>query len=101
MDNELETLINQRRELDEKIKMLKTRSISEGVCRIGMEHYATDKPDRWYLGMNTRYINYDYGFRQQNRFRCVINAGTKEDVVNAIPELIRDLQALYDKAVSE
>ena len=101
MSDELEMLINQRREIDEKIKMLKTRSISEGACRIGVEHYATEKPDRWYLGMNTRYINYDHGFRQQNRFRCVINAGTKDDVVNAIPDLIRDLRTLYEKAVSE
>ena len=101
MSNELDLLLKQKREIEDKIRELKTFAVNEGEVRLCMEHYRGSKPDRWYLGINVQYINYPHSQRNGSEYRSVINAGTREEVIEAIPYLIHDLQELYNKVVEK
>ena len=95
---ELEQLREQKKKIDQRIRELKRREIVVGKVKIGMESYPTDLPDRYYVAIEA-------GYRDGNRtdamgrtaWRSIINGPSKEAVVAGIPEIILDLQALYDQ----
>ena len=97
--DEIELLRKQKKEIEARIRFLSNKTIESGEVRIGMEHYATDKPDRWYLAINVQNTSYKMP-QHSNTYRTVVNANTKEEVIEQITFLIKDLQDLYDKAVN-
>ena len=48
-------LIQQKKELERKIKMLKSQAVVCGCLKIDVEHYPTSKPDRHYLAIKNSY----------------------------------------------
>ena len=97
MNSEIEKLKQQRKEITQRIRELSENQTTVGVARIGMEHYPTFKPDRWYLAIAVQNIDYAMGGRQSFSYRSVVNAQDKKAVVGAIPGIIKDLQELYEK----
>lgn len=95
---ELEKLIKQKREIEQKIREAKHREVIIGKAKVGIEHYPTDKPDRYYVAIEA-------GYRSGNRFdamgrtawRSIISGESRETVIAGIPEIISDLQKLYDQ----
>ena len=98
--NELDELIAQKREIEQKIREVRRREVTVGKVKVGMEHYPTDLPDRYYVAIETGYKG---GNRKdamgRSAWRSIINGPSREAVIAGIPEVIRDLQALYDQEV--
>lgn len=98
---ELEMLIKQKKEIEQKIREARHREVIVGKAKIGVEHYPTNIPDRHYVAVET-------GFRGGNRrdamgriaWRSIISGESRESVIAGIPEIIADLQKLYDQEVS-
>lgn len=91
---EIEKLQEERRKIDERIKQLRNGSPTiSGRAKLDKEVYPTQRPDRHYVAI----LSSHYEVRRENgRWRSIISANTKEDAIKQIPEVIRDLQALYD-----
>lgn len=90
--NELEELLKQKKEIEEKIKALKNQGCINGVAKIDIEHYPTEKPDRHFLAI--RYKTYS----GNESWRSIYSACDRESVIKAIPGIIYDLHGLYEKA---
>ena len=100
--NELTDLIQQKRDIERRIREIKNQKMTNGVARIGMEHYAPDLPDRWYMGISTIFASPDRpGYRGAPKYRSVIVGSCKKDVIKKIPDVIKDLQGLYDMVVKD
>ena len=91
--NELEKLIEQKKEIERKIKALKNQSIECGFVKIDVEHYPTAKPDRHYLAI--KYQPIDGG---RAKFQTLFSAFDKQSVIDEIPKIIENLQKLYSAA---
>lgn len=99
---ELEKLIKQKREIEQKIREARHREVIVGRAKVGIEHYPTDKPDRYYVAIET-------GYRSGNRYdaigrsawRSIISGESREAVIAGIPEIISDLQKLYDQGAGK
>ena len=94
----LEELIAQKREIEQKIREERNMEIVVGRVKVGMEHYPTDKPDRYYVAIES-------GYNGGNRLDCmgrrawrsIISGLSRKDVIAGIPEIVRDLQKLYEQ----
>lgn len=102
MNQELQNLIEQKKEIEQKIKELKNDITKSGRTIIGVEHYPTNKPDRWYLAVQckTTVRTPAMTFVSKTISRTIFNADTKEEVVKEIPAIIEELQDLYQKAIT-
>jgi hypothetical protein len=92
-------LLEQKKAIEARIRELRDCGLTVGKCRIGREHYTTGKPDRWYLGIEVQTINRED--RQSVSFRSIVNGLNRDDIVDAIPGIIRDLGELYKRARPE
>ena len=93
---ELEKLQAQKREIEEKIKALKNSDvIVVGDIKIDKEHYPTDKPDRCYIAVRgvRRHMHKDV-----EAWKSIISRDSMDELIEAIPKLISDIQELYQKA---
>lgn len=88
--DELELLIQQKKEIERKIRILKNQSVECGLAKIDMEHYPTQKPDRHYLAVH--YKPLDDG---RERWQTVFSANNRQSVIDAIPSIVESLQNLY------
>lgn len=88
--SELELLIQQKRELEAKIKALKNQSQQYGAAKVDVEHYPTSKPDRHFLAIY--YKPLDDG---RAKWQTIFSANSRQGVVDAIPSIISNLQSLY------
>lgn len=93
----LEELKAQRKALDDQIKALRNNARIAGRTKLDMEHFATTRPDEW--GVYIRRDTGDTDLREQ--WKCVIKDTDKEKVIGKIPELVKDLQELLNKACDE
>ena len=93
--NELEMLIQQKKEIEAKIKELRGSSISFGRAKISIEHYPTIKPDRHFLAI--RYAPID----GREKYQTLFSANDRKSVIEAIPGIINDLKGLYDTVKEE
>ena len=103
MNQELQKLIEQKKEIELKIKELTNNITKSGRMLIGVEHYPTDKPDRWYLAVQCKTTvrkTHSLAMESKSVSRTIFNADTKEEVVKEIPAIIKELQELYEKAIS-
>lgn len=97
--HEIERLQEERRRIDEQIRRLRNGSPTiSGRAKLDVEVYPTDLPDRHYVAV----LSSHYQVRRENgRWRSIISAQTKEEAVRQIPDVIRDLQNLYDMLRTE
>lgn len=91
---ELESLIEARKKINERIKELKNPRLYYGDAKIDLEHYTTSKPDRWYLAYKRNI--YD---AESARWNSIVSATSKEEIINEIPVIIDTLSGLLDKAM--
>ena len=87
---ELEQLIEQRRELDRRIREIREQNITCGSVKLYRRHYTGCHPDDWCLAVKTDI---------HSEFRPVvwrtISADTdREKVVRQLPGIIRDMNEL-------
>lgn len=94
MDNELERLKQQKREIEERIKELSNDHISHGVVRFSKEHFAGPREDEYALWIKSR------SDEEPARWRGVLRNRDKEAVIQSIDVLIEDLRALKCRIVS-
>ena len=88
--NELEKLIKQKKEIEEKIRILKNQSTICGMAKVDVEHYPTLKPDRHFLAVH--YKPLDDG---RAKWQTIFSANSRQEVIDAIPGIISNLQSLY------
>lgn len=85
---ELERLKAERKALDERIKALSGVPIYKR-CKIDVD-YPTEKPSRYFLA-----VKY-FPIEGRAKYQTIFSAKDRESVVRAIPEIIEELQGLYD-----
>lgn len=98
--DELERLIAQKKEIEQRIREVKNRETIVGRTKIGVERYTTGKPDRHFIAVEVE--NRDetrIGRSDRPRWRAIINGTSRKSVVAGIPDIIRDLAKLYDQEV--
>ena len=88
--DELGKLMQQKKEIEDKIRMLKNQTKVCGMAKIDIERYATAKPDRHFLAIYYRPL--DNG---RAKWQTVFSANDRASVVAAIPEIVSNLQTLY------
>lgn len=88
---ELEKLIEQKKELEKRIKALQTNETEFGMVRI----FLTDKRGGYYNVQNkVNTLNGVYAGRKESIWLSVIRERTKEEVMHKIRVLISDLSDL-------
>ena len=90
---ELQILMKQKREIEERIRMLKNSMTVYGCVKLDIYHYPTTRPDEWYIAVKVPGVMPD----DQTRYRSIILGHSKEECIEKIPQIINDLQGLYDK----
>lgn len=90
--NELDLLIQQKKDIEKRIKELKNNASVVGQAKIDFEHYSTSKPDRHYLGIFYKPLD-----SRRPRWMTIFSANDRKSVVDAIPPIIENLQELYDR----
>lgn len=96
--SEPDKLIAQKKELEQKIREIKNQNITVGRVMVGKETYPTDLPDRWYVAVTATYRNgTPKDALGRTMKRAIINGTSKTEVIDQIPDIIRDLQRLYDQ----
>jgi hypothetical protein len=98
--NELDNLIQQKKELERKIKALKNQSDTVGQVKIDVERYPTDKPDRFFLAVFYKPIPYR-GYEPRNKWQTIFSANDRRSVINAIPAIVENLKELYNRNKEE
>ena len=96
--SELEKLMKQKKEIEDKIKALKNTEKTCGKIRISKKRFASGRPDEWALHI---YRQVDSGIDRRLQWMPVIVSQSKVKVVSMIPGLIEDLQKMYDMMLSE
>jgi hypothetical protein len=99
---ELEQLIAEKRELERRIKFLTTGSITHEMVKIDKIGYA-GKYQRGKWAVFYKYLHVVSKGRQgtpEARMKWVplVNGETIEEVVNELPNVIKDLTELYEEA---
>ena len=94
--NELDILIQQKKELERKIKALRNQSDVVGQVKIDVEHYPTDKPDRFFLAVFYKPIPY-MGYEGRSKWQTIFSANDRQSVIDAIPAIVENLQEMYDR----
>ncbi len=94
---DIQDLVRQKKEIEQKIEELKNRSQIIGNFKFGVNAYKEGKWGIWSkVPGNTR--NKRTGvWREVERWSLCFVANTKEQLLEAIPELIKDLQQYYDE----
>lgn len=93
---ELQRLMKQKKELEERIRMLKNIMTVYGCVKLDIDHYPTTRPDEYYIAVKVPGVMPD----DQTRYRSIIRGHSKEECIEKIPQIINDLQGLY-KQVTE
>ena len=94
--DDLERLIAEKKAIEEKIRMLRNQKKTCGRFKIDVEHYPTGKADRHYLACY--YKPLDNG---RPKYMTMYSAHSKQEVIDAIPGMIDNLQKLYDAVTGE
>ena len=88
----------QREEIDRQIRRLKTEGVVEyGPAKI-LPRQPSTRDEIWILSYAAPLATH---FRKPDVQNKSLFFGSRKEVINAIPEIIRNLQGLYDAAVNE
>lgn len=93
---ELQRLMKQKKEIEERIRMLKNSMTVYGCVKLDIYHYPTTRPDEWYIAVKVPGVCEG----DQSRYRSIILGHSKEECIEKIPQVIKDLQGLY-KQITE
>ena len=91
--DELQELMKQKREIEERIMQIKHPNVIYGCAKIDIDHYPTLRPDEWYVSVKVPGVMPE----DQTRYRSIIRGHSKEECIEKSPQIINDLQGLYDK----
>ena len=91
--DELQELMEQRKKIDERIRQIKNSIVIYGCAKIDIDHYPTPRPDEWYVAVKVPGVCEG----DQTRYRSIIRGHTRQECIDKIPTIIKDLQGLYDK----
>ena len=92
----LEELKAQRIKINREIKKLESGVYTQcGKVKFDKEHYATERLDEYVVSVAVPTCV--YGSKNKSKWRSVIRSTEPQEVIEAIPALIKDLQALYEK----
>lgn len=93
----LEELKAKRKEIDEQIRAMQNKAVTCGRAKLDKDHYATDRPDEYCIAVKRNTT--DTGTREA--WYSVIRSTDKAVAVGVLPEMIRDLQGLYEMLKGE
>jgi hypothetical protein len=96
---ELEELQEQKKEIEQRIKELRhaDKNVKCGRAKLAFMHYPGVALDHYYIGIECIPVNKC----DRTRSAHIIQGLTREDAAGQIPEVIKDLQGLYDKLKGE
>ena len=97
MIDEIEALMIQKREIENRIRELKQERKQTERCVFKLEHYPTSRPDEWKVLYKTRIP----AIPKEERNKCIIASPDRKFAVVSILDVINDLQELYDSLVEE
>lgn len=92
---ELEKLKAEKREIEAKIRQLQKQNTQYGIAKVDVEHYPTSKPDRHFLAVYYKPIPYN-GYEGRSKWQTIFSANDRQSVINAIPTIVQNLEALYE-----
>lgn len=95
MNKELERLIKQKKEIEQRIRELKNDDVVCGCVKLSKEHYPTPKPDEWFIAVKRRYA-FEVGDRQV-RYDSIIRTHEKQHLIPLMVEVINDLTELKER----
>ena len=103
MTEELKMLLEQKRQIEQKIKQYKEQSISAGnikgnaTVKFGRTDYR-HRPDEWFVAIWRNIIGQSVGVSQ---WQTVVRGQNKEQVIAEVSRMIADLQELEKKLKGE
>lgn len=101
MTDELDRLLKEKEELERKIRMLTDGAVFNDNAKIDMIRYPGAQNGKWALSYKYSYIE-KHGRMgvpvQRNKWNTLFYGSNREEVVMKIPDIIRDLMSLYEKA---
>ena len=88
---ELEELMAERRRINEEIRRIKNKGIVviPDAVKLDVVHYPTGTPDDWVVSVMVKNGN-------SKRWTTVIRDPDWDKAISQIPDLIKNLEALYD-----
>lgn len=89
--NELDLLIQQKKDIEKRIKELRNSASVIGSAKIDVEHYATGKPDRHYLAIFYKPLG-----DGRPKWQTIFSSNDRKEVVDEIPNIVKCLQGLYE-----
>ena len=95
--SELLELLEQKKQIEERIKQLKKLEICADRSKFSHRHYSGYRADEWTISIQCRHLNDD----RVNRWFPAIYGVNKEEVIKDLEKLIADLQRLQEKMVKE
>ena len=97
MEEELKKLLEERKRIDEQIKILRDGTYGRfGRVKLSMESWAI-KDDAYHIAiLSSHHEKLSYTGRKNAKWRTIISAKTWEEAIRQIPDLIHDLHMLYD-----
>ena len=90
MNSELQELMKQKREIEEKIRTIKMCMTIYGSAKLDIDRFPTSRPDEWYIAVKVSGVYED----EQSRYRSIIRGHTRQECIDKIPTIIKDLQGL-------
>lgn len=90
----LDELLVERRKIDEQIRILKNRAVIYGRAKLDIEHYATSRPDEWYIAIDRIIDRDDPTAGSDMRRYSIIRSQDRSKCIKYIDEIITDLQGL-------
>lgn len=88
----MEELLMQKKEIEEKIKALKDEELSFGRVKMTSKQFPPNRPQ---YAISLKIPHYYIG-NLQERWYKIIEGDTKADAVNQLPDIIADMQKMYD-----
>ena len=89
--NELAELIQQKKEIEQKIRELKNGTSVVGQVKIDVQHYPTNKPSRYFLAVYYKPLD-----SENSKWQTIYSSNDRMDVIKVIPRVINNLQELYE-----
>lgn len=98
-EEELRAEINR---LKNELDAIKNEAMTCGCTSIRKKHYPTNRPDDFTLAIyDAHFYQRTSRQNQAGRWTPVKTSPDRDAVINAIPQIVSDLQGLYDKLTEE
>ena len=95
--SELLELLEQKKQIEERIKQLKNMEICAERSKLSHKHYSGCRVDEWTVSIQCQHLEDE----RVNRWFPAIYGVNKEEVIKDLEKLIADLQRLQEKMVKE